>query len=89
MALSAKVAIVADMPGKTSLNSGVLRIMPIEGIQPQISLLGDSVGGVLELVQLQKRRKQHNRSSVSGDFCRVPLCIPELCGARSNRRLSR
>ena len=26
-----KVAIVADMPGKTSLNSGVLRIMPIEG----------------------------------------------------------
>lgn len=26
-----KVAIVSDMPGETSLNSGVLRIMPIEG----------------------------------------------------------
>lgn len=26
-----KVAIVTDMPGETSLNSGVLRIMPIEG----------------------------------------------------------
>ena len=26
-----KVAIVKDMPGETSLNSGVLRIMPIEG----------------------------------------------------------
>jgi type I restriction enzyme S subunit len=26
-----KVAIVSDMPGKTSLNSGVLRIMPIKG----------------------------------------------------------
>lgn len=26
-----KVAIVSDMPGETSLNSGVLRVMPIEG----------------------------------------------------------
>lgn len=26
-----KVAIVSDMPGETSLNSGVLRIMPIDG----------------------------------------------------------